>query len=176
MQDMKSLILFLLLLAFSFTSCKKNKTPDPTPPEIQGNYISFKLNGQLWESGDLRGGVFYLDVNDFRYLYLYCNKNYETFHLYLNRPFVTSTKLLNEWTMEHYYVMYPKNYGAFNRYNSGVSNDTWMTNAEDTGHCTITYIDTVKQIIKGTFSFKAQNQRTGEVITISDGYFQKVII
>jgi hypothetical protein len=171
---MRTLTLLMIFFFFVFTGCKKSKK-DNTQPENSGNLISFKINGRLWQSSDLQGGIWQNGVNDYRYIHLFSYNGSEGIWLYINRPFVTGTKPLNENTLDHVDTADPKNYGAFNRYVSGSVNDTWMTNAVDTGHCTITYIDSIRNFMKGDFSFQARNQRTGEVITISNGHFELVV-
>jgi hypothetical protein len=171
---MRTLILLIIFSFYALAGCKKNKQAS-IQSENSVNKFSFKIDGQLWESSDVQGGIWQNGINDVRYIYLFSNKGSEGIYIFLNRPFVTGTKLLNETTEDRLYTAYPKNYGSFTRYVSGSPRRFWMTNDIDTGHCTITYIDSIRNLMKGDFAFHARDQQTGEVITISNGHFEMTI-
>jgi hypothetical protein len=168
----------MLLMVFSFcllVSCKKSKQPSKRP-EIDENRVFLKLDGQSWETGDVQGGIYRTsDDSNSKYIFIHAYRGSESVYLYLNRPFSTGTKLLNENTIMYPYTANPKDHGFFHRYVSGSINDFWTTNSIDTGHCTITFIDTTTNRIKGIFSFRCRSDKTGEVITISEGYFSKML-
>lgn len=52
-------------------------------------------------------------------------------------------------------------------------NETYITNAIDTGYCKITYMDSINLRIKGIFAFRAKDPRTNKTIIVTDGYFER---
>jgi hypothetical protein len=102
------------------------------------------------------------------------NKSLETIEIYLNTPYSLLKMHFNQNTLRWYYTAEPKYYGFFHHSDGFDNNEDYITNAVDTGYCTITYMDSVNLRIKGVFAFKARDEYTGKTITITDGYFEGV--
>jgi len=68
---------------------------------------------------------------------------------------------------------YPlNNYPSYGQYEFNYSpSPRYRTNTSHTGSVKITRCDNVNQIYSGTFSFKAIDDSTGKVVTVTDGRF-----
>ncbi len=54
------------------------------------------------------------------------------------------------------------------------SGTSYITDADNKGVLTITKFDKANKIISGTFSFKSRYYYTGEVVTVTDGRFDRI--
>lgn len=166
------------LLLFAFSCKKEIEKPDlysaPTT-----NKVTCKIDGQSWQATEISPG-FSLSPPDTYYYYLTAKKEkeqgYESIEIYLNKPYSQKERRFNQNTESWYHTAYPKDYGYFHRYNGwGISGiETYITNAVDTGYCTITYMDSVGKRIKGVFAFNARDEYTGKTVKVTDGYFEGV--
>lgn len=143
------------------------------------NKVTCMINGQRWEATETNPG-FSLAPPDKYYYRLYAVKEtdqgYESIEIYLNKPYSLKERKFNQTTESWYHTAWPKDYGYFHRYTGwGISGiEDYITNAVDTGYCTITYMDSVRLRIKGVFAFTAKDDYTGRTIRVTDGYFEGV--
>jgi hypothetical protein len=86
-------------------------------------------------------------------------------YLIVKEPYTLGIRLLNQ-------EFIPDSWGVPN--NSGIylsPQGSFVTGPPHTGVLTITRADKEARILSGTFEFKAQNPKTGEVVEVTDGRF-----
>jgi hypothetical protein len=175
MEKSKFLLFALyLLLLFSF-SCKKEKESVDLYSVPKTNKVTCKINGKNWQANEISPG-FSLAPPDKYYFRLYALKENarEFIEIYFNKPYSQLERKFNQNTLSWYHTSLPKDYALFHRYDGFGNSEDYITNAVDTGYCTITYMDSINKNIKGIFAFKARDEYTGKTITITDGYFEGV--
>ncbi|MFY0483896.1 DUF6252 family protein [Flavobacterium sp. PLA-1-15] len=174
---MKKTIL-LLLLAFTF-ACdkdddKKSTNPiDQLPPATQTGAQTFGclIDGKTFvppKFGNNAPHAFYQFVNGAYALSIYGSRT-DSSNLKgviigcFDMPLIQETTYsLKEKATNNYFGSYLIGGGIYGEYNS--------TSIEG-GTITITRFDPVNFIISGTFSFKAKDLNTGEIIEITEGRF-----
>lgn len=169
----------LASLLLVLPQCKKDAVERGdlySPPTT--NKVTCRINGQKWEANKIRTGFSIRTFDNREYYRLYAIKEteqgYESIEIYLNKPYSLKERKFNQATESWYHTAYPKDYGYFHRYTGWGNSETYITNAVDTGYCTITYMDSVGLRIKGVFAFTAKDDYTGKIIRITDGYFEGV--
>jgi hypothetical protein len=169
-------LFFTMLAAVSVLSsgCKKEKENVDLYSVPKTNKVTCKINGKNWQANEILPGFSERVFNNTYYYHLWAhnNKFLETIEIYLNTPYSLLQRNFNQNTLSWYYTAEPKDYGFFHRSDGFGTSEDYITNAVDTGYCTITYLDSVNLRIKGVFAFKARDEYTGKTITITDGYFE----
>jgi len=179
MKKIKILIAWsLVVLLFTFSQCKKNKTEEPQlPPETTTGAMTFgcKVNGQIFlpKDGNGRPGLFVQYVN---------LGNVPDGGWHLNIPaYNYSTKkgvsietdsLLLVEGMTYQFKTTIGTANAFYRENTsdgGVSVYPKFDN--DSGSIFISKFDQLNRILSGTFSFIGTNATTGLTVNITEGRF-----
>jgi hypothetical protein len=182
---------FLILITLSFvcfgSSCKKNKISDPSdqlPPETQtgANTFGCLINGEVFKPGgaSLTGGSL---ACNFQYLGVGPNGGYFFRLAAISRNnnsgesksvglFTDSLKILQG---VEYILIAPKIKGtAYALYGYTRDNplaiDDYETNSINIGKLQIKKLDTVNQIISGSFWLDAVN-KNGQKVEVRDGRF-----
>ena len=164
--------LWMLLLSIS---CNKEKL---LPPATQtgANTFGCLVDGKAWiPSGggfmsgiNPTGGGFFLDVNSKLNIYIRAHSNGDYIHIFLKHITSTGTYLLNKETDVKPNAVLPENYGVY--FTSGM-NDYYVTTPQHTGVVNITYADTTKGIVAGTFEMELYQKSRGKIIKITKGRF-----
>ncbi|MGC4129944.1 MAG: DUF6252 family protein [Bergeyella sp.] len=166
-------IFFITLLSLCILSCRdKDQDPDVLPNATQhgANTGGALVDGKVWvakiEQPDLNPGgnnTQYEFVNGEYKLQIHLrnieNPSGNVIKIYLvsDQDFDTGNYQLNEINTAIYS---PSTY-------------PYYTNSNNVGVINITKFDKVNKIISGTFSFKAINMFSNEVVTITEGRFDK---
>ncbi|WP_017256998.1 DUF6252 family protein [Pedobacter arcticus] len=164
MKTFKKIILASIILLLT-TSCKKDDLPKAT--QEGKNIMAAMVNGKVWVKtacwscigggGGINAlyenGLFRVSGQQFN------NKSDNTVIVILIKNLKLGENSINGITISP----------EFNDYGN---NNYFKTNSSSTGMVNITKIDTVRKIISGTFSFKAENEDDpNDIITVTDGRF-----
>ena len=179
---MKAGILLLLPLCFLLlsNSCSKTKSEDKLPPETQtgANTFGCLVDGKVWipTGGGVGSGInptsggFYETPNNKKNIYIRASSDNDGISVFLKEIFSIGTYSLNKATAIQPNAIYPDSYGAFIQKFSGTEK-YFITNVQYTGSVTITYADTISNVVSGRFEFTAQNMQSGEIKNITEGRF-----
>jgi hypothetical protein len=167
----------ILIAACIVFSCKKEATELPSATQTGANTFGAKINGKIWipqqfgpfPSNDILEAHFVADYGLVINARNFSSSPNETeFEFFLKNVTAPGEFLLNST------VGYPTlaaNYGYYVKRNITPQNE-WMTSANNTGKVIITKIDTVNNIVSGTFEFNALNlYNAPEPLTITEGRF-----
>lgn len=166
--------LFFLILLFCVFGCRESE-PSPEPPEelippseVGAGFVSCLVDGKVRNILDKTGqigssftaGVFSLSS---------LKRTSELdqglgFEIYRVRGAGT-------------YILSNENIGGYSEQkivNDNVILNLYLTNSNYSGELKITFLDTERNIISGTFFFDAQDLNTNQVVRIRDGRFDIV--
>ena len=170
----------LVLIAISFivinNGCRKqqeNKLPDATQYGV--NTFGCLIGGEAWiPTGHAAGsginatsGGFFGTPDGKRNIFIKAYSLHEYMDIYLKNIYQVGTYYLNKTTDVHPNIVYPENYGAY--FVDG--QEHYVTDPTHSGTVIISYADTVKGIVSGTFEMQLSQQSTGKVINITKGRF-----
>lgn len=165
---MKVLCLYIMLFLLGCSACKTDvlnpKEELPAATQEGKNTIGFLVDGNIWLP---KGGFNFPAMNGF----------YENGSLYL-RANRTGGEALNQFGIDHGYIT---GLGTFNLYPSDNKRfistffyidgkSKYITSSVSSGELNITKLDSINEIISGTFYFDAVNE-AGEIVEIRDGRF-----
>ncbi len=179
---MKQLILIILSFILLSSGCRKNKNPvDQLPPETQtgANTFGCLVNGQAFKPGgaQLSGGslnCFYQFVNNGYYFGL--SGTYQSGGGNTQSSVSLFTDSLKIQKNIKYLLRAERKGEANALYTNlanGASPSDWFYRTQNNineGEIWITNLDTIKQIVSGTFWFDAVNAN-GQIVQIRDGRF-----
>lgn len=177
---MKTLSKFLLSLLFVVlfigNSCKKNSDKLPPATQVGANTFGCLLDGKVWlpSGGSAWSGInptrggFFSDAAGKTNIYISANSDNDYIEIYLKH--ITSTGLfyLNTNTPVIPNAVFPESYGAYFIKNSS---DYFVTDSLHTGMVNITYADTIRGIVSGTFEMQVFNKNTSKIKSITKGRF-----
>ena len=170
----KKYIIILVTLPFICLKCKKDSEIDPKlPPATQEGKNTFgcKVNGVIWVAYDKRWMGRELQAN-YRLnfdssIYIQASR-----HIKNNNNNGVMILILDPFSGEVMY--YLSGYPYDNNVSGSVytsSNYSYITNDSIGGEVKITKFDTLKNILSGTFFFKALNDTSGNIVDITEGRF-----
>lgn len=174
--------IFLVVLASALVliSCKKDVESLPDPTQTGANTFGAKLDGEFWVPQKF-GIAPTAPILEARYSgnnSVFVNaRNFSSspteteFEIYLRNITETGTGtiLLNQQTNK--YPQEIASYGYFIK-RKFMPLGEWITGAQHTGSVTISRLDTVNNIISGTFQFTAAStDNTADPIVVSEGRF-----
>lgn len=162
MKQRLKFMMYVAGVALLFNSCKKTD-PLPKPTQEGLNTFGCKINGEVWIPTGTSGpggtkptlavlkqdGTFRISANSPQQLFD------------MNIPKVGSIKIGE-------YILGTTS-DSFGYFNDGST--SFLTDRTHLGKVTITFFDSNKQIISGTFQFQAKDRNSEKVIEISDGRF-----
>ena len=176
---MKVSILLLLPLCFLLlsNSCSKSKSENQLPPATQTGANSFGclIDGKVWipTGGGIGSGVnptsggFFRDINGELNIYIKAYTSNDYFHIYLKKKTTAGTYVLNKNTSVRPGAILPESYGAY--FING--QDYYVTDSLNNGTVIISYADTTKGIVAGTFQMRIIQKTTNKIKVISEGRF-----
>ena len=167
----------LLLIAISFltANCNKGKPQSSSDPSTLSNQLTCKIDGIEWKSTQaLYSGFFdYSPTFNRRYLYLHYVGGRQEINIFINPPYNKTSFNADKNTGLYSTTIYPENYLSLEKYNDNMTpEEICITGKGNAGKIDITLIDSVKHIVKGKFSFKGKDERTGKMVSVTDGYFE----
>lgn len=173
------IIISSLLILFS---CKKEVNELPAATQTGANIFGARVNGELWIPQGF-GVVPTAAILEARYsgnnAILINARNFSTspteveIEIYLKNVTKPGTYLLNQNTAN-----FPNHSASYAYYveRRFTPTNEWITNNQYTGKVEVTRLDTVNNIISGTFEFNAINlYNSPQPITITDGRFDAKI-
>lgn len=108
-----------------------------------------------------------------RYLKLSYKSTHESVDFYINPPYDKTFYVFNQSTNISPFIVDPKDYSAFIKtYPDLTPREYYITNTIDTGRIDFIEFDTSAKKIKARLSFTGKETRTGNKITVTDGYFE----
>lgn len=169
-------ILFIIVLSLS---CGKSAYDNPALPaatQTGANTMGAYINGKLWlaqpclQCVNAGSGLrpFYSTYSTFNLLGECENPNALNAEILLN---IENLKTVGTYTLSDQYKG-NESYGGVDA--GSISPYGYQTNQVSLGTVTITRLDTVKHIVSGVFSMKAQidtSKNAGPVFTVTDGRF-----
>lgn len=174
MPRMRVLVVLLLLLS----ACKKEITSLPPATETGADTFGARVDSSFFVPQGL-GSIHDDNLLKARYPLATHNltinarniastPNEKEFEIFLANVTTPGTYLLNTPTSQG---SLGANYGYYVKRNVTPQNE-WMTNASYTGSVTITRLDTINNIVSGTFQFNAINlYNSPQPISVTDGRF-----
>lgn len=171
--------MFLMAAALWLLSCKKEVSELPAATQTGANTFGAKVNGKLWvpqgfgvaptapllqaRYGGPERSVFIQARN-------FSGEPLETeFEIYLQNVRTPGTYLLNANTDK--YPAHAGNYAYYVERKITPLNE-WITSAQYTGQVNVSRMDTVANVISGTFEFTAANMSgAGQPLTVTEGRF-----
>lgn len=176
---MKVGILLLLPLCFLLlsNSCSKSKSEDKLPPTTQtgANTFGCLIDGKVWipTGGGIGSGInatrggFFQDAAGKLNIYIAANSYNDGVEIYLKHITSTGTFYLNSNTGVKPNVIFPESYGVY--FIDG--QEEYVTDFTHTGTVNISYADTTKGIVAGTFEMQLYQKTSGKVINVTQGKF-----
>ena len=170
--------LLLIILFLSFNSCsQEDNCENPTdclPPATQTGAGTFGclINGEPFVDISGRFNCFYQLVDGKYYFAIGAEDNDrlpQNIYLSLNALELKEGKLYN-LNLDIENSAYA---GAGFTFSIGDSFGVY-TNSQNTGEMKITKFDLEKRIVSGTFSFKLEHPKTGEIVKITNGRFDSL--
>lgn len=168
-----SLPFCLLLLS---NSCSK-ENEDNLPPATQtgANTFGCFLDSKTWipTGGGIGSGVqataggFFRNVDNSLNIYIRAYKENESFQIFIKHATTAGIYYLNSNTAIMPGPIYPESYGSYKI----DGQDYYVTNTTQSGTVDITYADTIKGVVSGTFEMQLYQQSTGKIININKGRF-----
>lgn len=182
MRQLKLTILLFTCLLLTAARCKKSDTPtdelSKLPPETQtgANTFGALVNGQafipktsIFNGSPLQCNYIYLNGG----YYFTASADFRSYNPdYINSILIQTENLPISKNTVIPLLQYNTNGMASGSYNVfyNTSTDYHRTNATVTGELHITYLDEIKQVVSGTFSFDAVNNG-GEKVEVRNGRF-----
>jgi hypothetical protein len=174
---MKKPLIFLFSLLILF-SCKKEVDELPAATQTGANTFGARVKGELWVPQGF-GVVPTVPILEARYggnnAILINARNFSAspteteIEIYLQDATKPGTYLLNQTTAH-----FPNQNASYAYYveRRFTPTNEWITNSQYTGKVELTRLDTINNIISGTFEFNAINlYNTPQPIIITDGRF-----
>jgi hypothetical protein len=178
MKNLSKSIFYILIYCFLFPSCRKQKNEEQLPAATQSGTNTFGclLDGKAWipTGGGIGSGVnptrggFFQDAAGKLNIYIAANSYNDYIEIYLKHIISSGIFYLNSNTDTKPNVIFPESYGAYFIRNAS---DEFVTDSLHTGTVNITYADTAKGIVSGTFVMNVYNKNTREVKSITEGRF-----
>lgn len=166
----KTLLIALSLLT---ANCNKAKIQSADASTIS-NQLVCKIDGVEWKSTQaLYSGFFdYGPTFSRRYLYLHYVSGRQEINIFINPPYNQASFMADKNTIPYPATTYPANYLSLEKYNDDMTPENiCITGKGSSGRIDFTVIDSTKHIVKGKFSFKGKDERTGKMVSVTDGYF-----
>ncbi len=174
---MKNILIILSFLLVLF-SCKKDVEALPDATQTGANTFGARVNGALWipqgfgvvptapllEASYSGNNAIIIHARNFS-----SSPNEVEIEIYLRNATKPGTYLLNQTTAH-----FPNQSASYAYYveRKFTPTNEWITNNQYTGKVEVTRLDTVNNIISGTFEFDAINlYNTPQPIAITDGRF-----
>jgi hypothetical protein len=186
MKNLKIASLLLFCIALLSAKCKKENILvselSKLPPETHtgANTFGCLVNGQAFlPKGSFLGGAIlqcnYIHINDGDYFVVQGNINGNNPGSGTSVQVQTDSLAISENVtiplLKYFTPGFASGtYGQILFTSSGVKSIDYRTNLTTTGQLHITYLDDVKQIVAGTFSFDAINSN-GEKVEVRNGRF-----
>ena len=181
MKPLKNILILLCSLLLLSASCKKEKSENPIddlPPATQtgANTFGCLVNGELFlpKGSGLGGPVLnaqYEFVDNKYYFSLLATRSGKDCK---SSSILLSLNNLTLQNMKTYSLQDTSEGKAHLRVRIGIdcsfNTDFFRTNNNVTGNMNITYFNTTKNIVAGTFSFDAVNSK-GEKVEVREGRF-----
>ncbi len=173
---MKDILLVFFGCLLISSSCRKQQE-DKLPPATQtgANTFGCLVNGNAWvPTGRGVGsgiyptaGGFYANVDNSLNIFIKAYSENEIFQVFLKHAIAIGDYPLNKNTAIMPGAIFPESYGSY----SINGQEDFITDSLHTGIVQITYADTVKGIVSGTFEMQLYQKNTGKVINITKGRF-----
>lgn len=174
MKNILAGLSFLVLI----TACKKKIDELPEPTQTGANTFGAKVDGSFFVPQGF--GAFpannileahwgtdrdlYINARNFA-----SSPNEKEFELYIKSVRTPGVYPLNTTTSG--YPSRAGSYGYYVKRNITPQNE-WITSSQYTGSITITKVDTINQVVAGTFEFNAINlYNTPQAISVTEGRF-----
>jgi hypothetical protein len=184
--NMKKYTILLLMLPLLALQCRKDKNDCPegdkacelaklSPLTTEGKgTFGCLVNGKAWlpESNSLNPrlrSIYYDEEHSYYQGANYDPENESATYVAFN---ISNFKLLAQTYLLEQYKSDTSSEGAYLECwdNDGCSRVTYQTNFEQTGILNVSYVDSAKQIISGTFNFVAKAS-SGETVCVTDGRY-----
>jgi hypothetical protein len=177
MKRQSLFVIFILsLLAAVNISCSKEKFK---PVTINGQTFGCQVNGKpfipdKWDYGNnippVRIDFGYSPVLVKTEVQIIGKKENQYVEVWIESPVVEGRVYLNTTTLPFPLVTHPSSYGLYYQQNP---EKTYITNSIAGGFVDIISIDTISKKIEGRFEFVGTDQSTGNIISVTYGYFKR---
>lgn len=172
---MKPILFFVFgIMLIANISCKKEIDRLPPATQTGANTFGCLIDGKAWVPTGSPGifvniyptsGGFLIDTKGRLNVFLDAESGSDNMQIFLKYATTPGTYPLNKNTDPN--LVYPESYGAY----SINGQEDYVTDASHTGTVTITYADTVKGIVSGTFEMEVYQKSTGKIHQITNGRF-----